>query len=50
MEEEFYNNFSNKLKSKLDEECVDSLIELMKNNKLTRETCSELVEKFISKD
>lgn len=50
MEEEFYNNFSNKLKSKLDEEYVDSLIELMRNNELTEETCLELVEKFISKD
>ena len=50
MEEEFYINFSNKLKSKLDDEYIDSLIELMKNNELTEESCFKLVENFMSKD
>ena len=50
MEEDFYNIFSNKLKEKLDEEYVDSLIELMENNELKKESFLKLVEKFMSKD
>ena len=50
MEEEFYNIFSNKLKANLNEEYVDSLIELMRNNELTGESCLELAENYMSKD
>lgn len=50
MEEEFYNNFSNKLKKILEEEYVNALIEIMKNDELTKESCLELVDSFMSKD
>ena len=50
MEDEFYNNFSQKLKVDLDEEYVNSLIEMMKNDELSNETFLELVEKLMSKD
>ena len=50
MEDEFYNNFSQKLKADLDEEYVNSLIKLMKNDELSNETFLELVEKLMSKD
>lgn len=46
-EEEFYNDFNIKLKEQLNDDFVDSLIELMETGKLNNNTYLDLINKEI---